>query len=68
MSSPIKIEVFVTDAFWPDLKIIVTNHTAGTVREDRAQYDSASVRFEPLLADAVRMSIQRLIKQRKGER
>lgn len=60
-----QFEVTITDDFWPNLKILVTDHARGTVREEVKQYDLAAKGFEPLVNDKVSQAVNNLIEQRK---
>ena len=59
-----QFSVTITDDQWPYVKIIVNRD--GNVRTERAYWDIAAAKFEPLVRDALAFSVQELIKRRKG--
>lgn len=60
------ITIDLNDNFWPELQIVV-NDGMGGVRSEKAMYDIAVNKFEPLVRDPVRKTIDSIIKRRKGK-
>lgn len=59
-----QINISIVDTDWPKLKIII-NRDGQAVRTETASYDIAQSQFTPALNDALRLSIDEVLKSHK---
>ncbi len=60
-----RVEIVLLDDSWPRIKMIVNRD--GRVRTEVSHWDVALSNFEPAAKDSLRLAVEELIKQRKGQ-